>query len=536
MTRRNHPYLQATALLGLALVVALGLSACGGDAPIPVYVTPTLPGDATEPVVEVSPLPTSPAPAPTETPPTSGTYGPLVGMVPTGTTPAPALPPGTPGVFGPITAQSLTPALSPAGPTAALDSTHATATSVPPGGFGAIVGPDYTPMPTVDRRTPSGMVPPPPPTSGPSPTPGPALKRDLLGIQIHPHIDSSEFYDALAHAHALGVTWIKYQFNWSLLESAPGQYTDLFYMLRLYIQETHKQGFKVMIGVTKAPLWARVAGPDGQKLEDGPPQDPQALANFLSGMLTLIGRDVDGQPYVDAIEVWNEPNLRREWRDHAMTGAEYMRYFRPAYSAIRAFSPHITIITAAPAPTGDSPESTNDRTWLRQLYNAGLAAYGADVAVGVHPYGWANPPEARCCGGPTSGWNESPQFFFLETIEDYREIMVAHGHQAAQLWATEFGWATFDGLQTIGGGAPPSPTGSGFFGYINQYQQAEYTVRAFALGQELPYMGPMILWNLNFATLAGAVDQSDQQAGYGLLDNRFQPRPVYVALRDAPKQ
>ena len=92
-----------------------------------------------------------------------------------------------------------------------------------------------------------------------------------------------------------------------------------------------------------------MAGPDGQKLEDGPPQDPQALANFLSGMLTLIGRDVDGQPYVDAIEVWNEPNLRREWRDHAMTGAEYMRYFRPAYSAIRAFSPHITIITAAPA-------------------------------------------------------------------------------------------------------------------------------------------------------------------------------------------
>ena len=48
-------------------------------------------------------------------------------------------------------------------------------------------------------------------------------------------------------------------------------------------------------------------------------------------------------------------------------------------------------------------------------------------------------------------------------------------------------------------------------------------------------MGPMILWNLNFATLAGAVDQSDPQTGYGILDSAWQPRPVYRQLRGIPK-
>jgi hypothetical protein len=259
------------------------------------------------------------------------------------------------------------------------------------------------------------------------------------------------------------------------------------------------------------------------------------LASFLSGMLNQIGQDVNGSPYVDAVEVWNEPNLQREWHGQPMTGGDYMRYFRPAYDAVRAFSPSIVIITAAPAPTGDSSVSTNDRTWLQQLYNAGLAQFGQNVAVGIHPYGWANPPDARCCANPSRGWDDQPQFFFLDTVEDYRRIMLANGHSSAQMWATEFGWATFDGLRTIDNTQPPNPPDQPFFGFIDQSQQANFTLRAFRLGQERPYLGPMILWNLNFATLGGAVDRSDPQAGYGLLDSRWRPRPAYMALAQVPK-
>ena len=48
-------------------------------------------------------------------------------------------------------------------------------------------------------------------------------------------------------------------------------------------------------------------------------------------------------------------------------------------------------------------------------------------------------------------------------------------------------------------------------------------------------MGPMILWNLNFAEVGGAVDRSDPQTGYGLLDSTGQPRPVYQKLQQTPK-
>ncbi len=409
--------------------------------------------------------------------------------------------------------------------------------TTPPGViFGPIVGPNHTLVPT-ETRVPPTEVPTVVPTAGPSPTPAPGLRRDLIGIQIHPHISNAEYDQALNEARDLNVGWIKFQYNWSLLESAPGQYTELFYMLRLYVQEAHKNNLKVLISVAKAPGWSRTPDTDGTMRENGPPDDPQVLANFLSGMLNQIGLDANGVPYVSAVEIWNEPNLQREWYGHPMTGEEYMRYFRPAYDAVRAFSPAITIVSGAPAPTGDSDGSSDDRIWMQQLYNAGLAQYGANIAVGIHPYGWANPADARCCAAPSRGWDDRPQFFFLDTIEDYRKIMVANGHSAAQLWATEFGWATFDGLRTQNGkgGQPPDPPDQPYFGYINQQQQADYTLRAFYLAQERDYMGPMILWNLNFATVSGAVDRSDPQTGYGILDSTGQPRPIYQKLRQTPK-
>jgi hypothetical protein len=487
-------------LMLIALVAIFVLAACGEDpTPIYVYVTPTQPEAATD--IAVLPTVSVPIPSETETPtptiPPNATFGAIVGpnvtVLPT-TTPAPQ-----PGVT-----------------------------------YGPIVGPNHTLVPT-ETRIPATLPPTVIPTAGPSPTPMPGLRRDLMGIQIHPHIDNREFDRALNMARELNVSWIKFQFNWSLLESSSGQYTELFYMLRLYVQQAHDAGFHILISVAKAPGWSRSADADGQMREDGPPNDPQTLATFLSGMLTMIGKDGQGQPYISAIEVWNEPNLQREWYGHPLTGSEYMRYFRPAFDAIRAYSADITVITAAPAPTGDGEASSNDRTWLQQLYDGGLAQYGQNVVVGIHPYGWANAPDARCCASPSLGWDNQPQFFFLDTIEDYHTIMVNNGHSNTQMWVTEFGWATFDGLKTSNGNAPANPADAPYFGFINQGQQADYTLRAFQLAQERPYLGPMILWNLNFSTVPSAVENSDPQTGYALVDSLWNPRPVYQYLKQAPK-
>ncbi len=299
-----------------------------------------------------------------------------------------------------------------------------------------------------------------------------------------------------------------------------------------------------MISVDTAPDWARAPGTHAN---DGPPTDPQALADFLTSLV----HDVKPE-FVDALEIWNEPNLRREWDEVPLNGVTYMKYFDAAYQAIRKeeqlVTPtfnvvhHIAIIAAAPASgTPNSADSVNDRDWLKQLYAAGLAHYGADIGVGAHPYGWGNAPEADCCSpGPNvTGWYDNRGFFFKDTLDDYHQIMTANGHNA-QLWITEFGWASYDGLHRSDGtpAVPPSDPSFGWVKILNQQQQADYTIRAFTLVQHQPYasfVGPMMLWNLNFGTIPQMIDTQRQEAGFSLLDYNGSPRPVFDALAAAPK-
>ncbi len=223
---------------------------------------------------------------------------------------------------------------------------------------------------------------------------------------------------------------------------------------------------------------------------------------------------------IDAVEVWNEPNLIREWSGQPLTGTSYMKYFVPAYNAINAYSQQmksdpktprstpIKIITAGLAPAS-ADGATNDRTYLQQMFDGGLANY-PDAAIGMHPYSWWNSPDATCCDyDKTRGYDDQPQFFFSNTISDYHNILVQRGDPNAQLWATEFGWATWDGLP----GAPPQD----WMGWTSECQQGAYIIRAFQIGQSTPFMGPMMLWNLNFAMLAGMVSNRDERAGYSLL-------------------
>jgi len=272
-----------------------------------------------------------------------------------------------------------------------------------------------------------------------------------------------------------------------------------------------------MISVAKAPDWAR-----SNTNEDGPPDDPQALADFVTLLLNETNNSIG------AVEVWNEPNLGREWTGQPLTGASYMQYFRPTYDAVKAYNSDIMVITAGLAPTGETPTSRDDRTYLREMYNAGLANY-TGIAVGAHPYGWGNPPDARCCDmSDERGWDDAPQFFFLDTIEDYRGIMTAYGDTDTQMWLTEFGWATWEGLP----GDPPDP----WMSYNSKWDQANYTLRAIQIAKSLDYVGPMFLWNLNFAQPL-LIDQRDERVAYSVVLPEGQPkeRPLYWMLYDASR-
>ncbi len=497
-------------LCSLLLMIA---GACGTNAPIIIIVTPT--HEVASPTTDV--------------PPTR-----QVAQIQASGTPIPPSP-----TIAPTTISlTLTPTNTPSNATPAMT-------------YGAIIGPGYqSPTPIVPTPTIPGtiFVPTPIPTTpGPSPTPLPVLQSKLMGIQIHGYLTDEQWSGMLAHAKTLGVGWVKVQIQWKEFQPTRDTYNDLYAAMQLRIQRARLQGFKTLISLSKAPDWAR--GP-GQHSEDGSPTDPQDFANFV----TRLVKDYKPE-FIDAIEIWNEPNLSREWNGAPLSAAAYLKVFDAAYRAIRLqeqASPknlsepdhRITIIAAAPASgTPTTPTSINDRDWVRQLYAAGLARYGTDIVLGAHPYGWANAPEATCCTAAPgiTGWYDSRGFFFKDTLDDYRAIMLQNGHSAARLWVTEFGWATYDGLHRSDGNAAGAPNDAGF-GWIrllNARQQADYTVRAFSLVQHPPYsdfVGPMMLWNLNFGTIPAMIDTGREEAGFSLLDYNGSARLVYQAVASAGKQ
>ncbi len=354
------------------------------------------------------------------------------------------------------------------------------------------------------------------PTPAPSPTAVFPVFKPQVGVQIHLH---NEDLDAIIdHLRALGVGWVKVQVSWKLFQPEPDRLDDvLFAEVDALVDASRAAGIQVLLGVAKAPEWSRVTTE-----QDGPPRDPAAFAEF---MRLLAGRYAGR---VAAYELWNETNLRREWFGVPLEAADFVALVAVGARAVREIDPAARVISGAPAPTGidDGISAVDDRVYFARALAAGLAAH-VD-AFGIHPYGWANPPDATTADpGPRPSHNDHPSFFFRETVDDYGEILRAHEiDPAAQpLWATEFGWAATDGM-----GSDPVP-GAEWMAGVSEAEQAAYTLRALAIGAGRPELGPMILWNLNFAPTLGT---AFAESAYSLLRPDGSPRPVYAALHRAP--
>ncbi len=124
------------------------------------------------------------------------------------------------------------------------------------------------------------------------------------------------------------------------------------------------------------------------------------------------------------------------------------------------------------------------------------------------------------------GWDEDPSFFFSDTLQDYREIMVQNGDSGTYLWVTKFGWGTNDGLNV------QPPQGFEFVEFTSLDEQTTYTIRAFQLGRELGYVGPMFIWNLNYCEVQGVIGVD---CLWSLLDPAGNPRPAFLGVRDMSK-
>ena len=186
----------------------------------------------------------------------------------------------------------------------------------------------------------------------------------------------------------------------------------------------------------KAPDWARPGNTD--RSVEGPPADPQTYADYVAAFAA------HNKGKVKAIEVWNEQNLWYEWGHEPLNAGRYVELLCRAYRAIKAADPGMAVIAGAMTPTGVNDGSTaiDDVVYLQQMYAAG--AKNCFDGVGAHPSGYNNPPDAKFgYNNPAEpSFKNHPSFFFRDTMERYRAVMVANGDAGKRVWPTEFGWAS----------------------------------------------------------------------------------------------
>lgn len=351
---------------------------------------------------------------------------------------------------------------------------------------------------------------------------GPPLEKGNLGVQVHIHHE--DLGTLMEHLQNLGVGWVKVQVSWKLYQPAPDRYDEeRFTELDGLVSAAQDKGIKVLLSVSKAPEWSRPVTE-----MDGPPLNYQLYRNFLR----VLGSRYLGR--VAAYELWNEPNLQREWNGTELNAADFVRLVNEGASGLRETDPQAILISGAPAVTGinDGVVAIDDRVFLRSMLKAGIA--GQIDAVGVHPYGWANPPESSF-GSPdpaAASHNDHPSFFFINTLQDYANLLHEFGVQK-QLWTTEFGWGSFQGINNKLGTPEPPPENALFMNDVSEKEQARYILQAFAMGQDLDTVGPMFLWNLNFGPLLGT---QFSESGYSLLRPDGSKRPSYLALQNAAKK
>jgi hypothetical protein len=350
------------------------------------------------------------------------------------------------------------------------------------------------------------------PTELPSPSPTPLpppVPKPGYGVQLH--LFAGDMAETLQWARGLGIGWVKQQVEWHTIEHGPENLE--WEPLDRAVEACNAFGFKLLLGVTHAPDWTRAS-----ELESGPPADYTEFGRFMGQLASRYrGR-------VAAYELWNEPNLAREWRGDTLDSARFVALVAEGAKAVHVADPDALVISGAPAVTGinDGLEAIDDRVFLRGMYEVGIARW-VD-GIGAHPYGFANPPDEGW-QDPThaaSSHNNHPSFFFRDTLEDYQAIMLAYGDTEHQVWVTEFGWPSTEGIGEM------DTTGWEYARHMDEAQQADYIVQAFRMGDERSWVGPMFLWNLNLAAIWGS---AEPVSAYSLLRPDGSYRPAYIALR-----
>jgi hypothetical protein len=246
------------------------------------------------------------------------------------------------------------------------------------------------------------------------------------------------------------------------------------------INDAHAKGFKILLSVL---------GDRTQVTNEG---YMDQYAGFVGG-LAAAG--------ADAIEIWNEHNLDREWPAGQIDPAVYTKLLAKSYNAIKAANPSTMVISGAPSPTGAEGFFGLDKVWNDDRYIRGMAEAGAAQymdCVGVH-YNEGITSPSLLSGDPRDDYYTR---YFQGMINVYWNAFGG----ARPLCFTELGYLSPEGYGAL-------PGHFGWAGDVTVAQQAAWLVEAALIASASGKVRLMIIWNVDF-TYWGA---DDPQAGYAII-------------------
>ena len=307
------------------------------------------------------------------------------------------------------------------------------------------------------------------PATGGVAVPAPVTRGPgLSGFGYGGHVDSFAYPDLMRYA---GMTWVKRQirFSWG----APGS------IVAGAIEQAHAHGFKILLGVV------------GNANDVIQPGYFEEYARFV-GEVAALGPD--------AIEVWNEQNIDREWAHGRIDPASYTQMLALAYNAIKTANPNVAVISGAPAPTGAEGAFGTDAVWNDDRYVRGMAAAGAARymdCIGAH-YNEGIVPPSQTSGDPRGNYYTR---YFWGMVNTYYSAFGG----ARPVCFTELGYLSPEGLG-------PLPAHYAWGADTSVAEQARWLADAVRLARNSGRVRLVIIWNVDFTNYGG-----DPMAGYAII-------------------
>ncbi|MDX1523257.1 MAG: beta-galactosidase [Anaerolineae bacterium] len=276
-----------------------------------------------------------------------------------------------------------------------------------------------------------------------------------------------------------GFRWIKQEIPWREVEGAAKGAWQWENTDRV-MDQIDSQELKMIARLGVQPQWA---APKVPLPEISPPENLQDFYDYVFA----VAERYKGR--IEAYQIWNEPNLAREWGGRPPNAAEYTELLKIGYQAVKAADPQAVVISAGLAPTTQTnAEAIPDTYFIQGMYDAGAAPYYD--ALGVHAAGYKSPPETdleTIAATPElnnfdSGPKELRRVYGFRHVEDMRAIMVENGDEAKKVVVLELGWSI-----------DPRPDSPYHWHAVTKQQQDKYLQRAYAYAAEhwQPWIGVM---------------------------------------------